>query len=104
MRDPNEVQYYKVPRWLVKQIRLWCRQHRVKVNRYDIIQTFAESVEWHIDHWGRCGEIFVNEPYERPGDIEANHRVASILGIEFAQAPVSHHNPGNCRRFEFRQP
>jgi|JI10StandDraft_1071094.scaffolds.fasta_scaffold40661_4 hypothetical protein len=111
----KEVELHKWPRWLPKRIREAARKGLFggccmkRLTNWELIQRsfgyddrdFYPTI-W--DHWGRCGDRLVTEPYQKADDpkvIDLCQKYANKLGLQFTIGTESTWNPGSTIRIEF---
>jgi hypothetical protein len=123
--EPQEVKQGKVPGWLSKKVRAYCKRHElctrgsagelVREVLYDVQKSLGVEPYTILDHWGTsvggpyvcCNEAskcFVTEPYGFDfGKAQVLEAFCAILGLEWHVSSNTWWNPGATVRITIHE-
>lgn len=112
--QPKPVTRERLPKWFVALVKD-CRDRRGITSKECPLQrqweayqnlriaTGLPNVFSLFDHWGKCDDVVVVEPYMRREHIETAFQLADLLDCDVWFSPNSWHFPGRTTRIEFSQ-
>jgi hypothetical protein len=99
--NPLCVEWHRFPRWLEMRFK------RIFGNKTHPLDGFssvtadipgADQIGGIFDHWGRCGYLFISEPYDyHNSDDETLKAFCAKVRASFRLAPVPYHHPKTQR-------
>lgn len=108
---PGKVTLNRWPSWLLKSIRAAIKDGRISApswpneSGWGLVQhVMGHGLIW--DHWGRCGELLVTEPYADANGSEVRRQCrqfTKLLGLSYTISSESYLGHPGTIRIEFRE-